>query len=69
MDSVNNSIFTVSGRPPMAVQPFAPVNTGIIESQTLFINQGSEGAGIYIYGTKEDEYKQRLRVHRNNGLL
>ncbi len=32
---INNSIFTVSGQPPLATQPFTPVNTRIIESQTL----------------------------------
>ena len=32
---INNSVFTVNGQPPLATQSFTPVNTGIIESQTL----------------------------------
>ena len=31
----NNSVFTVNGQPPMAIQSFTPVSTRIIESQTL----------------------------------
>ena len=32
---INNSTFTVNGQPPMVIQPFTPVNTMLIESQTL----------------------------------
>ena len=32
---INNSVFQVSGQPPLAITPFVPVNTRIIEYQTL----------------------------------
>jgi Sulfatase len=44
---INNSIFTVYGLPPLATQPFTPVNTRIIESQTL-INRLMRDLGYHL---------------------
>ncbi len=58
---MNNSVFTVYGQPPLAVQSFTPTNTRIIESQTL-INRLMRDLGYHLIEwhilkkTKEDDY-------------
>jgi hypothetical protein len=62
---VNNSVFTVSGRAPFASQSFTPVNTRIIESQTL-LHRLMKDLGFHLYSSEKVLQEDRYKVKANN---
>ena len=64
---INNSIFQVSGHPQFAIQPFTPVSTRIIESQTL-INRLMKDLGYLLvkWGIYGNAYGDNVYTVLNN---
>lgn len=64
---VNNSVFTVSGQPPVATQSFTPVKARIIASQTL-TSRVLKDLGFYLinWGILKGEDDDDYAVLRNN---
>jgi len=67
---INNSVFTVSGQSPLATQSFTPVNTKIIESQTL-LNRLMKDLGYHLigWGIFEGKQNDEYTVLRNNNKI
>jgi len=70
-DFINNSIFPVYGQPPLGSQPFTPLNTRIIASQT-FLNRLIRDLGDnlkkwgIVKNSNQDDYKV---LNNNNKIL
>lgn len=64
---VNNSIFQVSGQPQLTIQPFTPVSTRLIESQTM-INRLMKDLGYLLikWGVSKKAHGDNAYTTMNN---
>jgi hypothetical protein len=67
---INNSMFTVNGQSPLATQSFTPVNTRIIESQTL-IDRVVKDLGYHLlnWGIIRGDDSDAYSVLKNNNKI